>query len=168
MNDQSPASSAPQVLVVDPKVAYIISQVESSGFSGALRFEPIIYVTTSKLETGPEAELLQKIAECNHCTLVTARMLYSTSYGLYQIMGHQLYRLGFYRPVSEFLAGPHARIFQDTFFAKYLASHGILFTWSEMAADSNKLDLFARYYNGSTAYADRMKEIAAAHYGDTL
>lgn len=153
----------PLVAVVDPKLSYIISQVESSGFSGALRFEPKVYETVKG--RGANAHFVPEIASLNHCTVETAEVIYSTSFGLYQIMGYNLYRLGLHRPVSEFQNGVQSRVLQDTAFARFLSDRNILFTVEEMRADPAKLVRFAEHYNGSEAYADRMRQVANSHYG---
>ena len=155
----------PRLLTVDPALGAIITHVESSGFSGALRFEPAVYATIKGLTGGPSdptpgTDLVKTIAKFNLCTIETGEVLYSTSFGLYQIMGYNLYRLGLHRPLSEYLAGPNARILQDAMFAKFLADRNINFTWAEMLADQEKLNVFAERYNGSLAYGNRMKAIA--------
>lgn len=158
------AAPAPRVLVVDPKLSYIISLVESSGFSGAMRFEPKVYETVKGHEV--DGYFIPDIMRINRCTAETAEVIYSTSYGLYQLMGYNLYRLGLHRPISEFLNGVQSRLLQDTLFAKFLSDRNILFTVEEMHEDPAKLARFAEHYNGSEAYADRMREIANSHYGE--
>jgi hypothetical protein len=159
MNEPLPIQQ-PHMIVVDPVLGQIIMHVESSGFSGALRFEPKVYDGIKSVETGPEFDTIAKIARLNICNIDTARILYATSFGLYQIMGYNLYGMGLHRSISDFLAGPNARILQDAMFAKFLAGRGINFTWKEMLVDPDKLNLFALHYNGSLAYGGRMKAIA--------
>ncbi|MGH9436394.1 MAG: N-acetylmuramidase domain-containing protein [Terriglobia bacterium] len=181
MND-----SQPKLVTVDPKLAYIISQVEASGFSGALRFEPSVYREVMyALQTGCDGTLacnaahakhvsdnarvlVSTIAKINRCTDDTARVLYATSFGLYQIMGYNLYSLGLSSPISNYLNGVQSRTLQDGMFSKFLAGHGLAFTWDEMARDPDKLNYFALHYNGSVAYGDRMKAVAKEHYGEKL
>lgn len=166
-------TNAPRVIVVDPKLSYIVSQVESAGFAGALRFEPSVYGTIKGLtnDSNPPTkgtELVQVVARVNRCTIETAEVLYSTSFGLYQLMGYNLYRLGLHMPVSEFLSGTHGRMLQDALFAIFLSDRNINFKWNEMASDPDKLNRFAEHYNGSLAYGGRMKAIAREHYGEKL
>lgn len=182
-----PPIQQPKLIAVDPTLSHIIATVESSGFSGAMRFEPGVYReairaglvmdiqlahdTDPALRAAVEAhaasipadkvfDLIKTIAKINGCTLETAQVLYATSFGLYQVMGYNLYSLGLHRPISEFLAGPHARILQDAMFAKFLSGKGILYTWRELASDQDKLNLFATKYNGSLSYGNRMRAVA--------
>jgi len=79
------------VLTVDPKVSYIVAQVESAGFGGAIRFEPSVYehikgCTLPEKDVTTESTLVQHIAKINSCTIETAELIYSMSFGLYLIM----------------------------------------------------------------------------------
>jgi hypothetical protein len=180
------AQSAAKPAAVDPKLSYIVSQVETDGFSGALRFEPKVYAeiqsaTKTELDgslalyaahashvADTKRTLVARIAQLNMCTEETAQVIYSTSFGLYQLMGYNLYANGLHQPISNYLNGVQARVLQDAMFAKFLAGHGLLHTWKEMAADQDLLNHFALHYNGSLAYANRMKAVARAHYGESL
>jgi hypothetical protein len=153
------SDNAPQIFVADPTLALIVAQVESGGFSGALRFEPSVYASVKDLGM---TDIVKDIARVNRCTLETAQVIYSMSFGLYQVMGYNLYRLGLSRPVSEFLAGAQARILQDMYFAKFLADRNIGYAWGEMLADPLKLNRFSEHYNGSVSYGERLLTVARA------
>ena len=175
-----------KVLVVDPKLSYIISQVESGGFSGALRFEPKVYAEIqSASRTDLDASLslnaahavhvadskrtlVARIAQINRCTEETAQVIYAMSFGLYQIMGYNLYDNGMHQPISNYLNGVQARVLQDAMLAQFLAGHGLLNSWDEMAVNRDLLNHFALHYNGSLSYANRMKAVAREHYGENL
>ena len=143
---------------VDPVLARIISHVESSGLKYALRFEPGIFAGLATLGAAESAEL-DHIAHLNLCSYETARVIYSTSFGFYQIMGFNIYALGWDGPILSWWQDINA---QNAAFAAFLDKNDINFTWAEMSTDSTKLGKFARVYNGNEAsYSARMLAIAA-------
>lgn len=142
----------------DTKLAVLIQHVESSGFLFALRFEPEVY-DGHNFAAPASAELIEKIKTANLCDTSTAEVIYSSSFGLYQIMGFNLYALGWRGSVVPFLDKPE---YQSKYFALYLNSRGINWTWAEIKADPAKLQKFALEYNGNAAaYSQRMLAKAA-------
>ena len=83
------------------KIAKIIAEVESNSFQYAIRFEPHIYIF---LKNRKNPQILKKIVELNKCSYETAKMIYSSSWGMYQIMGFNIYMKGYYKSIGEFLA----------------------------------------------------------------
>ena len=96
----------------------VIAQVESSGNAGAIRFEPATYATIG------DHRFDAAHANCviaNRCSRGTADMILSTSWGLYQLMGFNLYARPGQVAVAAFLANP---LSQMAALDPFLASHG--------------------------------------------
>lgn len=83
------------------EIAKIIAEVESNSFQYAIRFEPHIYTS---LKNRKNPQILKKIVELNKCSYETAKMIYSSSWGMYQIMGFNIYTRGYNKSIGEFLA----------------------------------------------------------------
>lgn len=70
----------------------IIGWIESRGNPHAMRFEPGVF---SRLTTGPmtpnHAAIVNRIVSIHGCSIPTAQVIYSTSFGLYQLMGFNLF-----------------------------------------------------------------------------
>lgn len=66
-------------------IANVLSEIESSHNPRALRFEP------GEFQLIPNHGIIDRIAQCNICNSTTARIIYSMSWGYYQIMGFNLY-----------------------------------------------------------------------------
>ena len=156
-NVQSSAMFGP-----DPQLARIIRQVESSNKISALRFEPVVFSGLSMSDS--EKNLISRIAAVNTCSFNTARVIFSSSYGLYQIMGFNIYSLGYTDTIWEFW---HSESDQNQCFAEFLIRNRINLTWAELKQDRAKLLAFARVYNGpgdQVAYADAMTRAAQDLY----
>ncbi len=82
------------------KIKKVIARVESLENPLAVRFEPHIYGAINVRRVG---RLLVQIADIHKCNTETAKVIYSTSWGQYQIMGFNLYSLGYSQTVWEFL-----------------------------------------------------------------
>ena len=140
-----------------PDLMKVIGQIESSNFRFAMRFEPAIHEQVKEGKRNTE-NLIPKIMAHNYCDEITAEVIYSTSYGLYQIMGFNLYsNLNIGASVGYYMT---SRDMQQTAFNQFLDLNGINFTLSEMLADKEKLDKFALTYNGSLAYGDNIIKTA--------
>lgn len=144
----------------------LIRHVESRNRPSAMRFEPAVYqrITTGPL-TQAEMSILGRIKEQNRCSDGTARMIYSTSWGLYQIMGFNLYTTdGISGPITEYSA---ASSVQDATFLQFLKRNGLQdFTPGKLAEDAALRLKFSMKYNGAIAYADALVA-ALAHFGIT-
>lgn len=145
-------SSQANIMPNDPALAQLIAQVESGNDFRAFRFEP---QTFQNISNRPVTAALTKIIECNHVSLATARVIYASSWGMYQIMGFNLYALGFMGHVIEFANDPSLQL---AAFHWFLDANHINWTLKDIMADDNKLRMFAVAYNGSDAYAARMKQ----------
>src|SRR5574337_403618 len=79
-------------------LAEVIARVESNDDSRALRFEPGVFSNS----LAARHEILERIMLANACNRNTARMIYATSWGRFQIMGFNLYA-----PPAGVTAWPH-------------------------------------------------------------
>ena len=134
----------------------VIARIESSGNPFALRFEPTVYTA----DVAPS--VAARIATLHGADYESGRVIAATSWGLFQIMGFNLW------------SGPHAYdstvfafcaddIEQRVFFQAFLSDRGQDFTLAELLADEHKLLAFATFYNGDgPLYADAMRRAAAA------
>jgi hypothetical protein len=142
----------------DPSLARIIARVESSGNISAVRFEPTVYDGLSLNDR--EQSLIEKIAALNICSHDTARVIFSSSYGLYQIMGFNVYQLGFDVPILAFWQSDEVQL---RCLQKFLNNHQINLPWSTLKDDPAKLGDFAARYNGPNGrvtYANAMRRAA--------
>lgn len=125
----------------------LIKAAESGGHRHAIRFEPGFakYITESSVD--------RAIAGAAPCTLsrATARNLLQTSFGFYQIMGENIYALGYRGNILDWINSDEA---QFATFVKYCLSRGISFSLQEILNDPNKRAIFAKKYNGdAVAYS---------------
>lgn len=141
-------------LTFDLNLSRVIQAIESSGNPHAIRFESELYNDSKRIIS---IELHASIAARNVCSSDTARMLAYTSYGLYQLMGFNLYELGWNSDVASFMTDPSS---QAIMFNEFLDSKHINYTLAEMLADNAKLLQFSDTYNGSAAYMAKIKEYA--------
>ncbi len=75
-------------------LAQVIAKVESSGNPCALRFEPTVYRRFGIMEPNdPDRYILNKIQKVHDCDHMTACMIAGTSWGLFQILGENLWSL---------------------------------------------------------------------------
>lgn len=137
----------------DLALAHLIAQVESNDDPYAIRLEPKTYLRLTNAQTGTP---LLTIAKINRCSLPTARMIYSTSFGAWQVMGFNWYALGLNVPIGRIFGD---KDLQAIFFFKYLTSHNINKSITDVMASDESINHFALMYNGSTQYADRMKQV---------
>lgn len=123
----------------------IIKQIESSNNLQAVRFEPLFYQKLKEKKINDKA--IQKIKQLHKCNTNTAYMIAAVSWGLYQIMGYNLY---FYdlteKTVFEYLFDEAE---QEKSFEKFTQIKNINFTIEELKTDHEKIRKFAKYYNGN-------------------
>ncbi len=147
-----PAPASPST---DNALAAIIRNVESGCRLSAIRYEPGIFASLAQAESN--APLIQKIAGINACDIETAKIIFSTSYGLWQEMGFNIYSLGYDLPILQFW---QSQTDQRRIYDAFIVKNGVNFSWSEMLTDQTKMEEFARVYNGP---ADIPEYIAAMH-----
>lgn len=131
--------------------ADVISKIESDGFIYALRFEPGVYRGLYAL-TDSQLSILQYIRFNNKCTMETAKVIYSTSFGLFQIMGFNLYALD--SQLGSIGYYINNETLQRQIFQKFLEKHSINFDIDTLIHDDFSRKKFALTYNGAESYGD--------------
>lgn len=130
--------------------ADIIASIESSNADWAIRFERRAFAAITNKGGNDTTAKIQRV---HHCSADTARMLYATSFGRYQIMGFNLWGiLRYSMTYAEFIADPDA---QADAFNAFLIVKGIQYSPADLM-DAVKRRNFALRYNGSAKYADRI------------
>jgi hypothetical protein len=127
----------------DDVLAAIIRNVESSGRLSAVRFEPGIHNSLAQLDSN--LPLIEKIAGFNACNIDTAKIIFSSSFGLWQMMGFNVYSYEFDNPILKFW---ESELVQRSIYDAFIVRNDINFSWREMLGDRTKLEKFARIYNG--------------------
>lgn len=150
----------------------LIGRVETANDSHQLRFEPTVFakVNTPGTYSDRAHAIVALIQKANACSLGTARMIFSTSWGEVQMMGFNIYgACGFKGRVVDFLTDPlqadGRREVQVSAFHAFLKSEGLADCTPEVLAGNAPLRLhFAIKYNGSIDY---VKPLIAAlrHFG---
>lgn len=115
----------------------LVAQAESSCNPYCLRFEP---------GWVPNPAVVETISKLNRCNLSTARIIAATSYGLYQIMGQNLYELGLLLPIGHFFG---ERWTQTKYFQKFITSRKIDITLEKFIQDKEAALNFCHHYNGN-------------------
>jgi len=139
-------------------LASVIAQIESGNNPHAMRFEPLVFQSPFPARPAAERSLITKIEAIHGCSLATAEMIYSTSWGAYQIMGMTLYDLGYAKPIMDFMTSPDDQL---AMFNTFCTRRGIAFTVDQLRDDSAAREKFASRYNGPGNIADYSARIAA-------
>lgn len=122
----------------------VIGRIESGNNPAAIRFEARVFGSAPDL-----SPIIATIGKCNACNNATARVLYSCSFGEYQIMGFNLWGALDYRyNLARYLVNSAD---QAETFAAFLDVNKINFTLADLLSDPAKLDQFAATYNGNVA-----------------
>lgn len=141
----------------------IIAHIESSGDPYAYRFEPTVYKNLSTGALTPaHLEIVQNIMAVHKCSQSSAMVIYSSSYGLYQIMGFNLYDANNLNCSLQFGCFMNSTDWQSTFFARLLTRMGLTYSVDDLANNPNLRMHFAVTYNGSSVYEDAI--VAALQY----
>lgn len=144
-------------------LASVIKAIESGGNPRALRFEPGVYAWD--VSVYDREATVRKIGLLHRCSMATAHILFSTSFGQYQEMGFNLWDAS--RPLisaDEFTFRSDTAL-QDKAFADFLAARGIAYELADMLADPAKLEHFVEVWNGPgnvDDYAALIRQHAAA------
>jgi hypothetical protein len=134
----------------------LIAWVETKALPHAMRFEPVVYAhLTTGIMTPAHSAIVHKIADIHSCSLGTAQMIYSTSYGQVQIMGFNLYGVAdFGKTVFDYMACDD---YQRQTFDKFLKATALDHcTPATLGASHAERLHFAMTYNGSIAYEGPM------------
>jgi N-acetylmuramidase len=143
----------------DAKLALIIAQVESNTNKYALRFEPEVYEHIRMNPSAEQIKLVRSIAQANMCTTPTAEIIYSTSWGLFQLMGFNIYAQGWTQSIGLYLEDIEE---QNLSFDRFVEAKKISFTWDELKNSPQSLEHFATEYNGPAAVAFYTQRMTAA------
>lgn len=130
-----------------------IAQVETNDQMHAIRFEPGFakYVTEASIRA------CISYASPSVMSRATAMVLLQTSWGRHQIMGENLYALGFKGRLFDYLRDI---IWQEFFFSEYCKSRKIDYSLEEVLRNLNCRERFAIKYNGSRDYMLRIRQVA--------
>jgi hypothetical protein len=131
-------------------LSQVIAEVESSSNPFAVRFESEMYKNLSEriLRNHEIMIILSRIRNYNKCDMDTAGMIFCTSWGLYQIMGENIYsdNIRYYRDIFSFLIDKDE---QDIAFQRFTIQNEIYYPdVSEMIGNDTELTKFAKCYNG--------------------
>lgn len=130
----------------------LIKTIESSNNFGAMRFERKVF---NRITDNGFTPVLGNIQRFNSCSSDTARMIYSVSWGAYQMMGFNIYdKINIGVSVGDYLKD---YCLQDETFYQYIQLKGIVYTIDELKNDQVKRDHFALKYNGSTDYSIKIE-----------
>jgi hypothetical protein len=126
-----------------------------------MRFEPVMF------SNKPLWVLNQvKVIQANHggpssCDSDTALAIACTSYGLYQILGANIYANGFKGTIFEYVA---SAVIQETAFNAFIAAHGFSANEPMDGWSQSEYQDFASFYNGPgniQAYVQAMMRAVA-------
>jgi len=144
-------------------LADVIAYVESKDDAYAFRFEPATYANLSNPSVASK-QIIAQIQSAHNCSYQSALVIYSSSFGKYQIMGFNLFgqlKLGI--SAFEFMgdAGTQDKMFWHFAMQKKLDTY----TPDSLAASEQARVYFGMIYNGNgNAYAQQI-ENALAHFG---
>lgn len=131
-------------------LADLIGWIESKHNLQAIRFEPATYENNAKFVSVILNAI--KIAH-NNCSDGTARMIYASSWGQFQMMGFNLYAPGAYqykKSVIDFCNSQDDQVYQ---FEHFVSAKGIAYTPLQLGSSPSQRMTFARVYNGAPSYA---------------
>jgi hypothetical protein len=142
---------------IDPKLSAAIAAIESSGDPWATRFEPALYWRQQWMH---RPSTIGEIMTACRCNAATARVIYCTSFGLYQIMGFNLYGACNVRvSAGEYMSNA---ALQNDALASFLRTAGFAATADDLLRDNKLLMHFATMYNGVGNVANYANKLKAA------
>lgn len=136
----------------------VASWIESGGDLFAIRFEPSVY---ERIRENGHTPTIEKIHLINKCSYATAQMIYSTSFGKFQIMGFNLYGPLSYK--KSFFTFCESSDDQEKAFDDFLILNHINFSVDQLM-DKEIAKRYALAYNGSLDYVSSINE-ALEHFG---
>lgn len=157
----------PALFTDSVQLSDVIAWIESRGNPHALRFEPGVYARlTNGAMTPAHAAIVKRIVSIHNCSIPTAQVIYSTSFGLYQLMGFNLYADDSVNStdldVVTFCATPKE---QTRVFNAFVSRETIPYAPQVLAQFETARETFARIYNGDEqAYAQSIVE-SLQHFG---
>lgn len=132
-------------MAIDNDLRRVIAMTESGMRSYAIRFEPSVY---ARVQQGLYSAEASRCAAANRCSILTSHVLVSMSYGLYQVMGFNIYAdpKNSYLPIGNFLGDVNR---QDIIFEDFLKTNGIAdYTFADLKSDPAVRLHFISKYNG--------------------
>lgn len=130
----------------------VVAHVESGGGKSLYRFEPAVFSRYKAVDDqAPASVIAEQIRACeerHHCSPDSARVILASSWGRYQIMGFNIWNLGYTNDVWAYQSD---RAGQDETFRVFVGRIGIT---DDMLADASWLlddlrgRMFATQYNG--------------------
>lgn len=157
----------PALFTDSVQLSDVIAWIESRGNPHALRFEPGVYARlTNGAMTPAHAEIVKRIVSIHNCSIPTAQVIYSTSFGLYQLMGFNLYADDSVNStdldVVTFCATPKE---QTRVFNAFVSRETINVTPKELAASSAVRAGFGETYNGDALHYSQEIVTSLVHFG---
>lgn len=129
----------------------VLSVVESSGNSHAMRTEPGILASYANRALNARQLQLEAIVERNNgCNRYTADIILATSWGRYQILGQSLYDIGYVGSIIAFADDPGAQAHWIRLFIHRIDLNDAQIddaAWLLNSADTTGME-FATRYNG--------------------
>lgn len=125
--------------------AQLIAQIESDNNQYAMRYEPDVSISKASQSA---------IKKHNPFSDVTCVIIGKTSWGLYQIMGYNIYKRGYAKQIGEYLNDPQAQLFM---FNRFLDENDINFSIEYLKESKTAREKFAKVYNGSVYYARKIE-----------
>lgn len=144
-------------ITILPKLSEVIASIESNGLKSAIRFEPSLHDRSLNGQSHINFALTN-IALYNRCTLETARVISCTSWGLFQLMGFNLYNppISLKVPILEFVSNEDM---QGSALNAFLDHNSMLVGVATLRDDLQERLDFARKYNGpaeTSSYAAKL------------
>jgi len=137
-------------------LARVIATVESGPFPYAMRFENSLWDHPAQM---PSASIRPAMV-ANRCNAVTAQMICATSWGLFQIMGFNLYgSLGLTIAIGPFLFDTEQ---QFNAFNKFVRLNGFDAANFDFT-DEALVERFSRSYNGPGDVANYSQKMLRAY-----
>lgn len=136
-----------------PSLSLLVKLAESENCPLAIRYEPGFekYVTPASIKKCVAASAPITMSQG------TAKMICMTSWGAHQIMGENLFVDGLKMHINAYVQDLDA---QEMFFQRYCSRKGILYPIETLLNTKSLRENFARRYNGSVLYANRLMMIA--------
>jgi hypothetical protein len=138
-------------------LARVIAQVESSTRPSAIRFEEAMF------DRGVfQIPIFNAITTANQCSKQTSQMIYCTSWGLFQIMGFNLYSptgIGLALPIQQYWWDAEMQLATFNQFCKMDRVDPATFDFTSEAT----LEHFARAYNGPGDIPNYVAKMKAAY-----
>lgn len=131
-------------------ISQLVAQIESANIPYLIRFEPGFKPSQQAINNCIAAH------KPGFMNRATAEMICCSSWGAFQIMGENLYTIcEMQAPISHFLIDTDR---QERAFFTFIRKRNIAYSVEQLRTDESLRVRFARVYNGSAAYAAKIKE----------